>query len=48
MLKSDGEKEETVQEVMDMYGMKESKLDLLLEHCSNVLGLSKFYTAGPT
>ena len=31
-----------------MYGLEESKLDSLLEHCSNILGLQKFYTAGPT
>lgn len=33
---------------MSVYGMKDSKLDQLLEHCSNILGLQKFYTAGPT
>jgi hypothetical protein len=33
---------------MDIYGMKESKMDELLELCSNILGLQKFYTAGPT
>lgn len=40
--------EEAVQEVMDMYGIEESRLDELLEHCSDILGLQKFYTAGPT
>ena len=33
---------------MDIYGMKESQMDVLLEHCSNILSLQKFYTAGPT
>jgi ribosome-binding ATPase len=33
---------------MDMYGLKESRLDELLEHCSNTLSLQKFYTAGPS
>jgi len=28
--------------------MEHSEIDNLLEHCSNVLGLQKFYTAGPT
>ena len=31
-----------------MSGLKESAMDRLLEECSNVLGLQKFYTAGPT
>jgi ribosome-binding ATPase YchF (GTP1/OBG family) len=33
---------------MEIYGMKESKMDELLELCSNILNLQKFYTAGPT
>ena len=33
---------------MEISGVKESALDRLLEECSNVLGLQKFYTAGPT
>jgi ribosome-binding ATPase len=40
--------EEQAKEFMDMYGLQESRLDDLLEHCSNILGLQKFYTAGPT
>ena len=31
--------EDQVQEFMDMYGLKESRLDELLEHCSNILSL---------
>lgn len=38
--------EASAEEFMEMYGLKESRLDELLEHCSNELGLSKFYTAG--
>ena len=42
------EGEESLQEFMSVYGLKESKLDVLLEACSEVLSLQKFYTAGPT
>jgi ribosome-binding ATPase len=28
--------------------MEESRLDQLLEHCSDILNFQKFYTAGPT
>ena len=38
--------EEAAKEFMNLYGLEESRLDLLLEHCSNVLNLQKFYTAG--
>jgi ribosome-binding ATPase len=31
--------EDQANEFMEMYGLKESKLDQLLEHCSNVLSL---------
>lgn len=44
----EGGGEASAEEFMEMYGLKESRLDELLEHCSNQLGLSKFYTAGPT
>ena len=40
--------EEAAQEYMEASGMTESKLDCLLEECSNILGLQKFYTAGPS
>ena len=33
---------------MELSGMEESSLDSLLEECSQVLGLQKFYTAGST
>merc|ERR1712070_958994 len=33
---------------MELTGFEESQLDKLLEECSNILGLQKFYTAGPT
>jgi len=39
---------EAAREFMTLYGLEESRLDLLLEHCSNVLSLQKFYTAGST
>jgi ribosome-binding ATPase YchF (GTP1/OBG family) len=42
------EGEESVREYMDIYGMQDSKLDDLLEECSNILSLQKFYTAGPS
>jgi len=42
------EGEEEAKEYMEISGVKESALDRLLEECSNVLGLQKFYTAGPT
>ena len=42
------EGEEAALEYMDLSGMQQSSLDRLLEECSNVLGLQKFYTAGPT
>ena len=38
--------EEQAKEFMDLYGLEESKLDDLLEHCSDQLNLQKFYTAG--
>lgn len=31
--------EDQAQEFMTMYGLEESRLDLLLEHCSNILNL---------
>lgn len=40
--------EAAAQEIMAVYGLQESRLDLLLEHCSDILNLQKFYTAGPT
>ena len=40
--------EEQAKEFMDLYGLEESKLDDLLEHCSDQLNLQKFYTAGHT
>ena len=40
--------EEAAQEYMELSGLDESQLDNLLEQCSNILGLQKFYTAGPT
>jgi hypothetical protein len=33
----DGEAQ--AQEFMQLYGLEDSRLDILLEHCSNVLGL---------
>jgi len=44
------EGEEAALEYMELSGMSEedSALDRLLEECSNILGLQKFYTAGPT
>ena len=42
------EGEEAAREYMELCGIEESALDRLLEECSNVLGLQKFYTAGPT
>lgn len=40
--------DEQANEFMQMYGLEESRMDQLLEHCSNILGLQKFYTAGPS
>lgn len=40
--------QDMAQEFMELYGLEETKLDELLEHCSNILNLQKFYTAGPT
>jgi len=40
--------EEAALELMELYGLEESRLDGLLEHCSDILNLQKFYTAGPT
>jgi len=37
MRNEDGE--EAAKEFMSAYGMEESKLDILLEECSNILGL---------
>lgn len=31
--------EESAQEFMNLYGLEESRLDLLLEHCSDILNL---------
>lgn len=31
--------EESAQEIMQLYGLEESKLDQLLEHCSDILNL---------
>lgn len=42
------EGEEAALDYMELCGIEESKMDTLLEHCSNILGLQKFYTAGPT
>jgi len=42
------EGEEAAQEYMELSGMEESALENLLEECSNILNLQKFYTAGPT
>jgi ribosome-binding ATPase YchF (GTP1/OBG family) len=42
------EGEEAAREYMELSNMEETALDRLLEECSNVLGLQKFYTAGPS
>ena len=45
------EGEEAAREYMELSGMSpdgDSALDKLLEECSNILGLQKFYTAGPS
>jgi ribosome-binding ATPase len=46
-LKQD-EGDEAAVEYMELAGLENSALDQLLEQCSNVLGLQKFYTAGPS
>jgi len=46
-LKQD-EGDEAAAEYMELAGLENSALDQLLEQCSNVLGLQKFYTAGPS
>lgn len=33
---------------MELAGLEESALDALLDKCSTILGLQKFYTAGPS
>jgi len=43
---SDGQA--AAEEYMELSGLEESVLDQLLEECSNILGLQKFYTAGET
>ena len=43
---SDGD--EVANEFMEMAGLEGSALDALLEECSNILNLQKYYTAGPT
>lgn len=41
------EGEAAAKDFMELYGLEESRLDELLEHCSDILNLQKFYTAGP-